>query len=137
MLQTKVIVITSPDLVSSVRRNHRTLSFDPLFTSAAERVAGIQGPGLELLREKASGGQGLGEETVHAMHPLLLGDGLDQMNERMINYLKKSIDELASYPSKRIDLFEWCRDAMTIASTDAVYGPLNPYKSRTVQDAFW
>ncbi|GAD98412.1 cytochrome P450 oxidoreductase, putative [Paecilomyces variotii No. 5] len=137
MLNNKVSVITSPDLVSAVKRNHRTLSFDPIFSSAAERVAGIQGSALELLREKASGGKGLGNEVVHVMHPLLLGDGLDHMNERMITFLSESIDALASSPGREVDLFEWCRDAITVASTDAVYGPRNPYKSRTVQDAFW
>ncbi|KAJ9228434.1 hypothetical protein DTO166G5_8589 [Paecilomyces variotii] len=137
MLNNKVSVITSPDLVSAVKRNHRTLSFDPIFTSAAERLAGVQGAALELLRETASGGKGLGNEVVQAMHPSLLGDGLDHMNRRMIDVLNESIDELVSYPNRRIDLVEWCRNAMTIASTDAVYGPLNPYKSRTIQDAFW
>jgi hypothetical protein len=132
----KTYVINTAKLVSAVQRNHRTISFDPFLTAAAERISGIKGKGLKLLQETENGGRGLNNAVLHAMHPALLGSGLDTMNKNMIVNLQTSIDNLATQHGV-IDLHLWCRHAITIASTDAVYGPLNPYKSQVVQDSFW
>jgi hypothetical protein len=64
----KVYIIKSPDLVSAVRRSHRTMSFDPLVTRTAKCVGGIRGPGLHLIRERVSQGQGLGHEDDVSNH---------------------------------------------------------------------
>ena len=131
-------MITSPNLVAGIQRKSRLISFDPFPTSAAERLAGITGSGLQLLRETRAGGHGLGLNVLHAMGPALLGDGLDRMNINMVMTLKSSIDELGSTGAYiPFDLYAWCRQALTIASTEAVYGPLNPYKSGFIQEAFW
>ncbi|KAF7585901.1 hypothetical protein BBP40_009883 [Aspergillus hancockii] len=137
MLFTKVYVIASPELLPAVRRNRNNMSFAPLFNNTAEHAGGIKGHGLQLLREEDSGGHGLGEKTADAMHPALLGNGLDQMNEKMIGILKTLIDKLAMQPDTALDLYEWCTHVVTVASTDAIYGPLNPYNSESNRRAFW
>lgn len=113
------------------------MSFGPLFANVAENGGGINGRGMQLLRDKEYGGQGVGQQTADSMHPALLGSGLDQMNGKMIAVLKTFIDELASQPDNVVDLYEWCSHAVTVASTDAVYGPLNPYRSESNRRAFW
>lgn len=137
MLLNKVYVITSPELVPAVKRAHRNMSFDPLITRTAKCIGGLKGSGLELIRSKAQSGQGLGHETIIAIRPTLVGDALDQLNETMIHVLQGSIEELKSDGAKPVDLCDWCRHAMTVASTDAVYGKLNPYSRKSVRDAFW
>ncbi|KAJ5316817.1 hypothetical protein PENANT_c016G03031 [Penicillium antarcticum] len=136
MLFNKVYVIKSPELVSAVRRNHRSMSLEPLLTRTSECAGGITGPGLELLRGKESQGQGLGHHTVTTMRPTLLGQGLDEMNTKMMECVQKSVQELRTHRGT-IDIYQWCTLAMTIASTDAIYGPLNPYKQRKVRDSYW
>ncbi|RAK95226.1 cytochrome P450 [Aspergillus ibericus CBS 121593] len=131
----KSYLVTSPPLVQAVQRNRKSLSFDPFVSMTLERMAGIRGPVLEQFREKESGGQGLGHDVVHAMQPTLSGRGLDVMNERMAQMLRPRLDELVRLPT--IDLFDWCRRVITAASTDASYGPLNPYQDPRVEDAFW
>ncbi|KAE8378146.1 cytochrome P450 [Aspergillus bertholletiae] len=137
MLYAKVYIIASPELVSAVRRSRNTMSFGPLFSNVAENGGGINGRGMQLLRDKESGGQGVGQQTADSMHPALLGSGLDQMNGKMIVTLKTVMDELASEPDTVVDLYQWCCHAVTVASTDAVYGPLNPYRSESNRRAFW
>ncbi|KAF2146999.1 uncharacterized protein K452DRAFT_261129 [Aplosporella prunicola CBS 121167] len=136
MITNRAYIVNSPTLVAAVQRNHRIISFDPFLTVAANRMAGIEGHGLELLREEQNGGQGLNNKVLHSMHPALLGTGLDRMNEKMIKFLKTSMDELASR-SNAFDLHMWCRHAISVASTDAVYGKLNPYTDREIVDALW
>ncbi|KAI9753259.1 MAG: hypothetical protein M1835_001006 [Candelina submexicana] len=137
LLYTKTYVINSASLVSAVQRSSKIISFDPFLTGAAHRMAGISGSGLKLLEETESGGGGINNKVLHSMHPALLGPGLDKMNETMIKNLKVSIDELEFKEGITFDLHAWCRHAITVASTDAVYGPQNPYKSKEVEDALW
>ena len=98
-------------------------------------MAGITGKGLELLQEKQRGGGGINEEVVKAMHPALLGPALDAMNEKMISGLCSSVEAL--YGESSLDLHAWCRHAITIASTRAVWGAQNPYESEDLRSAFW
>jgi cytochrome P450 len=137
MFSIKIYVINSASLVSAVQRNSKTISFDPFLTAAANRMSGIEGEGLKLLQETESGGGGLNNEVLHSMHPALLGEGLDVMNRAMIKNLQKSLDDLQNDQNVAFDLHKWCRRAMGVASTDAVYGPLNPYKSEEIQSALW
>ncbi|KAJ6035725.1 hypothetical protein N7540_000004 [Penicillium herquei] len=136
VLVNKVYVIRSPKLVSAIRRHHRTMSFDPLVTRSAKCVGGISGPGLELLREKESNGQGLGHEIIVAFRPTLLGDGLDQMNKTMFDCLHQSVQQLKSHEGV-LDLYDWCSLVTTVASTDAVYGALNPYSDSKARQSYW
>ncbi|KAF7510550.1 hypothetical protein GJ744_006396 [Endocarpon pusillum] len=133
---TKLYVVNSASLVSAVQRHHKTISFDPFLTAAANRLSGITGDGLKLLQETESGGGGINNKVLHSMHPALLGPGLDVMNKNMINNLKASIDGLESGQTS-FDLHQWCRHAIGVASTDAVYGTLSPYKDQDIERALW
>lgn len=125
-------------MVSAVQRNNRAIGYDSILTHVAERLAQIKGEGLNYLRETRNGGKGGNHAISKAMHPALLGPGLAQMNATMLKNLKPSIDELATGPNDvSVDLYAWCREAVTVAITDAAWGPLNPYKSKELRDAFW
>lgn len=98
---------------------------------------------MDKVRPVRSGGNGGGQYVVHQMHPALLGEGLDGMNEAMIKGLKEWIDELAIKASKsditehNFDLFDWCKEAMTVASTFSMWGPMNPFSTKFLRDCFW
>ncbi|OJD30748.1 cytochrome p450 [Diplodia corticola] len=137
LLVAKFYVVASPALMSGVQRNHRALSFEYFINLSASGMLGIKGAGMKLLREEQKGGGGLGMKVTHAMNPALLGAGLDAMNERMIAFLKDSVDQLASSQGSPIDLFAWTRHAITVAATESAWGPQNPYRSPELEDAFW
>ncbi|KUL82073.1 hypothetical protein ZTR_09122 [Talaromyces verruculosus] len=133
----KSYVITSPSLMSAVQRNSRNISFDPFLDVAASRIAGCSPATCHALLEKRRGGLGVNQLMVEAMHPTLLGEGLDGMNETMVKGLKSWIDEVSHCEQTPFDLYEWCKEAMTVASTDSVWGQLNPYKDKFIRDCFW
>ncbi|KAL4971688.1 cytochrome P450 [Aspergillus desertorum] len=136
LLTNKQYIISSPSLMQAVQRNKKTLTFAPLVLFTAERLAGIHESGMRLLRDKEAGGAGLSAETLHAMEKTLTGKPLDRMNEAMARLLSPLIDELVSAP-ETVDLYAWCTHAITAASTNATYGPLNPYKDPAIEAAFW
>jgi hypothetical protein len=122
--------------MQAVQRNKRTLKFAPLVNFTAERFAGIPESGMSLLRDREAGGAGLSAGTVHAMEKTLIGPSLDRMNEEMARMLSPLVDELVASP-QTVDLYAWCTRAITAASTNASYGPKNPYKDSAIADAFW
>ena len=36
-----------------------------------------------------------------------------------------------------LDLYSWVHHTITLASTDAVYGPANPFQDPKVEKGFW
>ncbi|CRG86383.1 7-alpha-hydroxycholest-4-en-3-one 12-alpha-hydroxylase [Talaromyces islandicus] len=137
IFKAKTYIITAPWLLQAVQRNSRIISFDPFLSFATDRIAGCSKHAQNILREKPAGGQGGNHNVIHAMHPTLLGDGLDDMNESMIKRLKLWNDALAARAPMKIDLCEWCREVITVAASESMWGELNPFKSKVIRDAFW
>lgn len=67
------------------------------------------------------------------------GEGLDYQNLRTANTLIAEIDKVVKNREgeEPIDLYEWIRRVISLASTDGVYGATNPFRDSAVLDAFW
>jgi hypothetical protein len=132
----KAYVINSSKLVAVIQRHHRTISFDRFLTTLAKRMLALSEKGYEAFRDSQSGGGGVTHTVLNAMHSSLLGEGLDKMNRTMMKNLELFIDEVAQQEGD-FDLYKWCEHTITLASTNSVYGRLNPYKSKVIEEAFW
>ena len=66
------------------------------------------------------------------------GPGLEGMDRVMLRSVEASFDKLCAHGQpKKIQLQQWLGHEMTMATTEAVYGPENPYKDPKVEAAFW
>ena len=65
------------------------------------------------------------------------GFGLDGITRAMLLETTTLLDELEGVDNGTVDLWEWVRHAITMATTESVYGPLNPYRDAEVEGAFW
>lgn len=72
---------------------------------------------------------------VHDTTPVLAGKSLDRMNGIIFRQLLPIIGDMSNYDT--VDLNGWLRHAITIISTNATYGNLNPFKIRHIEDTFW
>lgn len=124
-------------MVQAVQRNYKTIWSEPVLTTAAHRMAGVNAEGVKFLKDSESGGKSISKDVVHAMQPSLLGSALDEMNQTMANNLCTSVDEMVTVDGKSLDLYLWCRRAVTVASSKAVWGPLNPFDDPDVEAGFW
>lgn len=135
MLFTKIYIITSPELMQAVQRN-KALRLDPLLDLSVLKFSGITNKKtLDLMLDTSSGGQGFAQKLMHAVAPTMIGKSLDEMNIRMVRFMTPLIDELGDKPP--FDLYKWCQDAITDASNDTMFGPMNPFKDKKISDAFW
>jgi hypothetical protein len=139
----KMYVVTKPELVQAVQKQHKILAFPPVEAKFASTVCGTSAEAQAILGQNVNGddgNHGLSMDSYNAMRAALLpGSDLDNMNRSMIQEIAKSLDLLqpSGKESRKIGMYSWLRDTITLATTRSVYGPMNPYEDKTVANAFW
>lgn len=139
----KMYVVTKPELIQTVQKQHKILAFPPIEAKFASTVCGASAEAQAILAKNVNGDEGdfgLSMESYAAMRAgLKPGSQLDDMNRSMIQEIAKALDLLgpARTQSKKIGLNAWLKDAITTATTRSVYGPMNPYDDKAIVDAFW
>jgi hypothetical protein len=72
------------------------------------------------------------------IHPAVTpGPKLDAMNRLSVQKVSEALDMLASQAPTTLRLFEWVKKEITFATTEAVYGPKNPFADPKIQEAYW
>lgn len=141
MLNGKVHVITSPELVSAVSRNSKNLAFNPFIAQLGMRITGHDQATSLIVQHNLNGENGSGyvievhDATVANLAP---GKNLEKMTLAMLQeasiYLTAMNDEIGI----EVDFFAWIRKTVTMCSTKAIYGPENPFnKNLGLEKAFW
>ncbi|KAK7752917.1 hypothetical protein SLS62_005076 [Diatrype stigma] len=139
----KMYVVTKPEIVQKVQKQHKILAFPPIEAKFASTICGASAKAQAILAQNVNGDEGdfgLSMESYATMRAALKpGSDLDDMNRAMIQEIAKSLDRLqpARGKSRHIDINAWLREAITTATTRSVYGPMNPYDDKAIADAFW
>lgn len=136
-------IVTDPDLIQTVQKQHKILAFPPIEAKFASKVCGASIEAQAILAQNVNGDEGdfgLSMDSYTAMRDSLKpGSQLDDMNRVMIQEIAESLDGLqpAKGESRKVRMYSWLRDAVTTATTRSVYGPMNPYDDKAIADAFW
>ena len=139
----KLYIITSTELISAVQRQPKTLAFPPVGVKFALSLADPSKEAKEIATININGDEGdwgLSMDFNKAVYPALSpGAPLEAMNRIVIPSIAISLDNLQakSGDTTTIGLNRWIRHELTLAITDSVYGPQNPFKNRPTEDAFW
>ena len=138
LLTQKVYVVNSLPLISAVHRNSRTLRFDPLVKLAAERLSGLDSEKLKAFDDdEEKKRDNLSTATLKGIaRALSPGPDVDKLNLRMLSSLQSLLNEAKDSQEPR-NLLSWIQHVITQASTDAIYGPANPFADQKTEDAFW
>ena len=142
MLNGKVYVVTSSELVSAVNRNAKTLAFNPFIAQLGKRITGHDQATSLIVQHNLNGENGSGyvidvhDSTVTALAP---GNSLEEMTSAMIQEVSVCLTALdQGSGGDEIDFFAWTRRTVTMCSTKAIYGPENPFnKNPKLEQAFW
>ena len=141
MLNGRTYIVNSPDLITAIQRAPKSFSFDPIITSISERLSVPSKHGIDAVRYQPhgdNGERGITHDTISAMRTTLSpGAILDEMNEKMLANVSAMLDGLDCAEGMVTNLFEWARHIITRASTNAFFGPLNPFKPPEIEEAFW
>lgn len=139
----KMYVVTKPEPVQIVQKQHKVLAFSPMEAKSALKVCGVSPETQALLLQNVNGDEGdhgLSMESHAAMRGALKpGSQIDEMNRGMIREIAASLDLLEpdKDTTRQVNKYEWLRDTITTATTRSVYGPMSPYDDKAIADAFW
>ncbi|KAK7994273.1 cytochrome P450 oxidoreductase [Apiospora marii] len=135
----RMYVVNSRPLITAIQGQFRTLSFTAIEAAIAANVIGVEKATNDII------GSNLGRDSGYLMrfpkyvhHALSAGPGLDAMNRKSIQVLADSLDKWAtSSTPATVPMFEWVRHELLLASTDAVYGPKNPFRDPAMEKAWY
>ncbi|KAL8786000.1 MAG: hypothetical protein Q9195_008411 [Heterodermia aff. obscurata] len=128
MLNGKVYVVTSPDLITAINRNSKALAFNPFIAQLGKRITGHSEATSQIVQLNLNGEDGPGyvievhDGLVAALSP---GRDLEHMTEAMLSEATRLLDILST--ENEVELFGWMRHTVTMCSTRAIYGPGNPF----------
>lgn len=136
----KIYIITAPELITAIQKQPKTLAFQPIEAKIALRLCGISLEADRLARQNDGDHQGLSTDAAIGNRAALSpGPAIEKMNLVMIDNIADSLDGIipSGQTGTRIYLESWVRGVVTLSSTNSVYGPYNPFKSKLVEQAFW
>ena len=144
MLNQRMYIVNSPELVVSVQRQTKSLSFQPFVAAMLPKLLLVDKDAMKIVKRNMDGNEGdwglipdTHRETWPAIAP---GPQLDLMIQSMLSTLLPFLDEIAGTgeATASTDLYAWARRAYTLAGTDTLYGPESPFRWQTgLEDAFW
>ena len=125
MLNGKVYVVTSLDLVNAVNRNSRVLAFNPFIANLGKRMTGHDDSTSKIVQHNLNGENGTGYVLdIHhcIVTSLAPGPSLENMTKVMLSEAQECLANLKT--DSTMDLFDWIRQTMSMCSTRAVYGQI-------------
>jgi hypothetical protein len=137
LLRQRIYVITDLHLITKIQR-HPTISFDPLVLLAAERLCGASKSLLQTMHDETKGGKKTSSSLMHESHVLTRSmlrsrANLISMVGDMLDVVSIELDQ-----ARTGDLYSWIRRTVCLASTDAFYGPHNPFRvDPKLENSFW
>lgn len=139
MLNGKVYVVTSPDLVNAVNRNSKKIAFNPFVAMLGKRITGHDEDTSRIVQHNLNGEHGPGYVIdVHDRIVASLAPGMDlqQTTKAMLSHLSVYFEAITT--DVELDLFLWIRNTVTLCSTRALYGSQNPFdKDPKFVNSFW
>ena len=130
-------IVNSTDLIPTLQKQWRPVSFAALAANAGYTV-GLTKEGCELLIRDLISEHSFShtwpKDIIPAMGP---GKDLDSINRKSVEVFAQDMNNLRAMGAPvKIGLWEWAREIMIKSTTEAVWGPLNPYRDVAVAEAW-
>lgn len=132
----RMYIVNSPELIPAIQKQWRHVSFAAL-TAGAGAAVGLSKKGVELLNEGLTSEQGFHTWAKFIMSSMGPSKDLDSLNRNSIEIFAQDMDKLRAEGAPiRTGLWGWSREIMLKSTTEAVWGPQNPYRDAAVAKAW-
>ncbi|KAM5344429.1 hypothetical protein ACJ41O_012965 [Fusarium nematophilum] len=125
MLNGKMYIINSPDLISAALKN-TDLSFDPFLTEAPKGLFGLNDKMIKIIDNKT-----VRDELMGIIHSALMGEPLYKMNVAALTKLMETLNGIE--PGSTLDApdtYSWLWDVVGTGTVYALFGEKTPYTSK-------
>jgi hypothetical protein len=132
----RIYVVNATELIPVVQKQWRTVSFGAL-AAGAGRFVGMSKEGVDLMHKDLTSDEGFTLSWPRLITSVMgPGTDLDNVNKKAVEVFAHEVSKFREKGMSRVGLWRWTRDAMVIATTEAVWGPQNPYRDTTVAEAW-
>ena len=135
----RLYIVNDSALIPIIERQSKIIAFSPIQADATANLLGMSEATNATLKRDPTGENGHFTSFHHAVRPALApGPGLDTMNRRSVDSLAASLAYLRARqtPSTTVSLFAWVQHEIIMATTDAEYGPANPFRDPEFEKAW-
>lgn len=136
----RIYVVNSLSLIPLAQRQIKThIAFAPIEAQAAATVMGVGPAGNAIIGSEHMLESGSYLSTfVPSLQPALApGAGLDALSGAAIRCISESLARLAATKKPTtVELFAWVRREVFLATTESIYGPLNPFRDPEIEQAW-
>lgn len=135
---TRMYIVNSTALIPVVQRLYRTVSFGAIEAQAAANICSLSKPANDVVAQGLMDDDSYTAKFASAIHPALTpGPNLDAINRNAAQSIACSLDSLQKEGGRTVNLFDWLRDEIILATSDAVYGPHNPLRDPELLKSWW
>ncbi|POS70492.1 hypothetical protein DHEL01_v211110 [Diaporthe helianthi] len=134
----RMYIVNSASLITSIQAQFRALSFTAIEANIAANLLGCKKETVDIIGRDVNKDHGYLMSFPKYVHSALsAGPALDAMNRRAIQVIAGSLDAWSKKKTTEIQLWKWVRHELLMASTEGVYGPKNPFRDPTMEEAWY
>lgn len=136
----RLYIINATELIPVAQKHYRILDFAPVEAKVAVNVMGASSAGKKILVRNVNGVKDYSYAILFdkAIHPAVSpGPGLHAMNAKSVRGVMRIVDQLATQTPRSLMLMDFMRKEIAEVTTEAVYGPQNPFADPKIQQAYW
>lgn len=134
----RMYIVNAAALLPAVQRLYRTISFAAIEAQAATYIMSLSKSANDVVQHGLMDDDSYTGSFASAIHPAMSpGANLDAMNRASVRAISVSLDKLQSAGGKTsVGLFKFMQHEIVLATTDAVYGPHNPFRDPEIEEAW-
>ncbi|KAK4221096.1 cholesterol 7-alpha-monooxygenase [Podospora fimiseda] len=130
----RIYVINSTELISAAQKQWKQISFAAVAADAGTAI-GMSDSSVKLMHTDLNNENSFSLSWPRYILPALTpGPDLDVLNRKAIHVL---VEEMEKSATKTVRLWDWTQRIMTSATTEAVFGPQNPFRDQEVVDSWF
>ncbi|KAK8004850.1 hypothetical protein PG990_010887 [Apiospora arundinis] len=133
----RMYIVNSPGLVPELQKQWRAVSFAAIAADAGS-VVGMSKEAVRIMHEDLMSEHGFSVSWPRFIAPSMApGKDLDTISRRAVDVLSAELEALRAEATPiTVGLWGWSRKIMEAATTEAVWGPQNPYRDSGIAEAW-
>ncbi|KAL2016802.1 hypothetical protein VTK56DRAFT_2971 [Thermocarpiscus australiensis] len=132
----RIYVVNATELIPVLQKQWRVISFASIAADAGN-VVGMSKAAVEIMKRDLTSDHGFSTSWPKYIMPSMApGPDLDAINRRSIEIFAGEMEKLRAQGTAKVGLWEWSRGIMVESTTEAVWGPQNPYRDPEVAEAW-
>lgn len=132
----RIYIVNATELIPALQKQWRLVSFASIAADAG-KVVGMSKEAVDIMKTDLTSEHGFSPSwPKYVMPSMAPGPDLDAINRRAIEIYVCEMARMRAQGTTKVGLWEWSRRMMVESTTEAVWGPRNPFRDPTVADAW-